>query len=118
MNVMIMAVYERVREIGTIAAIGTSPGRILALHVTEGLLLGTFGALGGVAFGGAIIGLLNLHPLTFDFGRQAGLRLAPSIALGDVLTLVALVIVVAVAASLQPAWKASRMAPVDALRHQ
>ncbi len=40
MNVMVMAVYERIREIGTIAAIGTQPGRILALFMTEGLLLG------------------------------------------------------------------------------
>ena len=37
MNVMLMAVYERIREIGTISAIGTLPSRILALFVTEGL---------------------------------------------------------------------------------
>ena len=36
MNVMIMAVYERIREIGTIAAIGTPPGKILALFLAEG----------------------------------------------------------------------------------
>ena len=39
MNVMIMAVYERINEIGTIAAIGTQPGRIMALFVAEGFLL-------------------------------------------------------------------------------
>ena len=43
LNVMIMAVYERIREIGTIAAIGTPPRRILALFLTEGLLLGVGG---------------------------------------------------------------------------
>ena len=43
MNVMIMAVYERIREIGTISAIGTPPRRILALFLTEGLLLGVVG---------------------------------------------------------------------------
>ena len=36
MNVMIMAVYERIREIGTMAAIGTPPGRIRTLFIMEG----------------------------------------------------------------------------------
>ncbi|MBM2838614.1 MAG: hypothetical protein HW415_1239, partial [Deltaproteobacteria bacterium] len=40
MNVMIMAVYERIREIGTIAAIGTLPGKILSMFVIEGFCLG------------------------------------------------------------------------------
>ena len=44
MNVMIMAVYERIREIGTIAAIGTLPGKILSMFVIEGFCLGIFGA--------------------------------------------------------------------------
>ena len=50
MNVMMMAVYERIREIGTISAIGTPPRRILSLFLTEGLLLG----VGGTAVGTAI----------------------------------------------------------------
>ena len=44
MNVMIMAVYERIREIGTIAAIGTLPGKILSMFVLEGFFLGAMGA--------------------------------------------------------------------------
>ena len=47
MNVMIMAVYERIREIGTIAAIGTRPGKILSMFVIEGFSLALFGALIG-----------------------------------------------------------------------
>jgi len=43
--------------------------------------------------------------------------MAPTIAGGDVLTIAALVVVVAIVASLQPAWKASRMDPITALRH-
>ncbi len=45
MNVMIMAVYERIREIGTIAAIGTLPGRILAMFLIEGVCLGIVGTV-------------------------------------------------------------------------
>lgn len=47
MNVMIMAVYERIREIGTIAAIGTLPGKILNMFVIEGFCLGVVGAIIG-----------------------------------------------------------------------
>ena len=49
MNVMMMAVYERIREIGTIAAIGTPPRRILGLFLAEGLLLGLIGTAIGTA---------------------------------------------------------------------
>ena len=117
MNVMIMAVFERIREIGTIAAIGTPPSRILSLFLAEGLMLGLVGTLAGVALSFAGIFAINVWQPTFDFGMQKGLVMAPSIAAGDVLTIAALVLVVAVIASLQPAWKASRMDPISALRH-
>ncbi len=117
MNVMIMAVFERIREIGTIAAIGTPPSRILSLFLAEGLMLGLVGAVAGIGFSLAAIFGINVWQPTFDFGQQKGLVMAPSIAAGDVLTIAALVLVVAVIASLQPAWKASRMDPIGALRH-
>jgi putative ABC transport system permease protein len=117
MNVMLMAVYERVREIGTVAAIGTLPSRILALHVAEGFLLGTLGAAAGTAAGLLVVAALNVSRIRFAFGRQQDLLLAPSIAPLEVLLISGLVIAIAVVASLQPAWKASRMTPIDALRH-
>ena len=40
LNVMMMSVYERIREIGALAAIGTTPGKIAGLFLTEGLLMG------------------------------------------------------------------------------
>jgi putative ABC transport system permease protein len=117
LNVMIMAVYERIREIGTISAIGTPPGRILALFLTEGLLLGLSGAALGTAVSLAVIWALNLHKIVFDFSRSQGLVLAPSVSVRDVATIAGLVVVMALLASLQPAWKASRMDPVRALGH-
>ena len=80
MNVMIMAVYERIREIGTIAAIGTPPRRILALFVGEGLLLGLVGTLSGTALSLLLVYALNLWPVSFDFGRQAIVLAPPFIA--------------------------------------
>ena len=116
MNVMMMAVYERIREIGTVAAIGTPPRRILTLFIYEGLLLGLIGALIGTALSLGIVYVLNIWPVHFAFARQV-FELAPSIAVSNVVLIDAIVLVVAVLASLQPAWKAARMDPITALRH-
>jgi putative ABC transport system permease protein len=117
MNVMMMAVYERIREIGTISAIGTPPRRILGLFLAEGVLLGLIGTVIGTLVSLAIIYALNFWPVHFTFGRQQELVLVPAIAATDVLLIGAIVLLVAVAASLQPAWKAARMDPIQALRH-
>ena len=117
MNVMIMAVYERINEIGTIAAIGTLPGKIMALFVTEGFLLGVLGTAVGTVISLISIAAINAAKLTFDFGRQSNLVLAPTIGAEDVITIMLIVIGIAVAASLQPAFKAARMDPITALRH-
>ena len=116
MNVMVMAVYERIREIGTIAAIGTPPGRILGLFLAEGVLLGLIGTVVGTLLSLGIVYALNVWPVHFAFARQT-IELAPSIAAADIFSIGGIVLVVAVAASLQPAWKASRMDPISALRH-
>jgi putative ABC transport system permease protein len=118
MNVMIMAVYERIREIGTIAAIGTLPAKILSMFIMEGFCLGVIGAVIGNIVGTAIIFVLNVSGwVTFDFGRQKGLVLSPTLDPTNMLVISAIVIIVSGVASLQPALKASRMEPIQALRH-
>jgi putative ABC transport system permease protein len=117
MNVMLMSVYERVREIGTIAAMGTLPGRILSMFVIEGFALGVVGAGVGSIAGAVIILVLRAAHLTFNFGRQTGLVLSPAVSPLDLLVVSAIVVLVSIAGSVQPAFKASRMEPVDALRH-
>lgn len=117
MNVMIMAVYERINEIGTIAAIGTTPNKILSLFIVEGFLLGIFGTLIGVVISLISIATMNAAQISFDFGRQKGLLLSPTISANDVITISVIVVAIAVLASLQPAWKAAKMDPIEALRH-
>ncbi|MEK6673797.1 MAG: ABC transporter permease [Nitrospirota bacterium] len=117
MNVMIMAVYERIREIGTIAAMGTLPGKILSMFIIEGFCLGIAGAIIGNTAGSIIIFILNIAKITFDFGQQKGLILQANINPSDLLFISVTVIIVSVIASLQPAFKASRMEPIKALRH-
>jgi len=117
MNVMIMAVYERIREIGTIAAIGTMPQKILYMFVLEGFSLGVFGALLGDLLGLLIIYVLNIAGITFNFGRQTDLILSPVVDPMEMAVISIIVVVISVIASLQPAFKASRLEPINALRH-
>ena len=117
MNVMIMAVYERIREIGTIAAIGTLPGRILSMFVLEGFCMGAAGTVIGGVLSALIIYFANMARIAFDFGRQTGLVLSAAISLSEILTISGIVIAVSIVASLQPALKAARMDPIEALGH-
>jgi putative ABC transport system permease protein len=117
MNVMLMSVYERVKEIGTMAAMGTMPGTILRMFVIEGLSLGLLGILIGDAVAAAVILVIGAIGPTFNFGRETGLVLSPVIDVGQMLVISAIVLLVAIAGTVQPAFKASRLEPVDALRH-
>jgi putative ABC transport system permease protein len=117
LNVMLMAVYERVREIGTIAAIGTPPHRILSLFLVEGLFLGVTGAVVGVLGGVGIVFVLHRVQLPITVGQGGKYLLAPTVEPLEVLTASLMVIVISILASVQPAYKASRMEPIEALRH-
>ena len=86
----------------------------MALFVTEGFLLGVLGTAAGTVISLVSIAVINAGGLTFNFGRQSNLVLAPTIGAGDVITIVLIVIGIAVAASLQPAFKAARMNPITA----
>jgi len=117
MNVMMMAVYERIREIGTIAAIGTLPEKILYMYITEGFLLGAAGSIAGVVIGAIIIIIVNAAGITFNFGMQQGLVLRASLSAPETVAITITVLAVSLAAGFYPAYKASRMEPVEALRH-
>lgn len=116
MNVMLMAVYERIREIGTLAAIGTQPSKLMAIFLSEGLLLGLAGAVVGIGLSYAVVAYLNISPLVFNFGREQ-ITLHPTLQLMEVGGVLGLAVLVSALASLQPAWRAARMDPIQALRH-
>ena len=116
-NVMMMAVYERTREIGTMAALGTPPGRILGLFLTEGFLLGALGAGVGLAISLTVVNIMRVTGFTMAFGRQSELVLRPTLGGGEIVMVTLLVVALAIIGSLQPSFRASRMDPIEALRH-
>jgi putative ABC transport system permease protein len=116
LNIMTMSVYERIGEIGTIAAIGTRPGRILSMFLMEGFAMGLMSTAIGLVIGLGLLWLMNLTPIVFTFGMMQ-VSLAPRIPEGEVILVTTIVMLVSIFASLQPAYKASKMEPVDALGH-
>lgn len=116
MNIMMMSVYERINEIGTIAALGTVPSKILLLFLAEGVGLGMVSALAGALVGLGSLGLLNATVGTLRF-QSVDIPLGASMPWGDVFGALAMVAIISVLGSLQPAYRASKLEPVDALRH-
>jgi putative ABC transport system permease protein len=117
LNVMMMSVYERIREIGTLAAMGTRPGRIMALFLAEGFSLGLVSSLAGAAIGLGVLWILNITGVDVTFGKNQVFTLAPTIAPLEVISACLIVLAVSILASLQPAAKAAKLEPVEALRH-
>lgn len=117
LNVMMMSVYERVSEIGTISAIGTLPSKILAIFLAEGFSLGLISTIIGNVIGLLGLYLVNLSDFHFSFGRMKNILLVTSISPAELLMISIIVLLVTVISSFQPALKASKMEPVEALRH-
>jgi ABC-type lipoprotein release transport system permease subunit len=119
-NTLVMAVFERVREIGLMIALGMRPRWIMYQILMESLLLLALGLLIG-----NLLAVLTILPLEsgIDISVVAqGLELAgmgsvlyPVLKISDMLICTAIVLVLGLAASLLPAWRASRYNPVHAL---
>ncbi len=114
LNVMIMSVYERIKQIGTMKAMGTPKSFIVSMFVDEGLLLGMFGFIIGVIV--SVVFIYVIGDIHYSFGRQSDLLLVPVIDWKSAAGVGVMVVVIAVIASLYPAFKAASLKPIDALR--
>jgi putative ABC transport system permease protein len=118
-NTLLMAMFERTREIGTMLAMGTPRAWIVALFMLEATLLGVLGAVIGVAGGnllGSLINSTNVRlppPPGYTVGIPFHVQHVPAIMMGGSI----LVIVSLAFASLLPAIRASRLQITEALAH-
>ena len=126
LNLQLMAVFERTREMGVLAALGMKGRQIMGLFLMEGTLIGVVGAVIGCLAGAGIILLIRAAG-GFDFTFAAGMgeasalmgnRLLPALTVGDVVARGLIVAVIAAVASFYPAWQASRKEPAAALHHR
>jgi putative ABC transport system permease protein len=124
LNLMLMAVFERTREMGVLAALGMKGRQIMGLFLLEGACIGVVGAVIGCGLGALLIGLVG--KVGIDLSGASGIggvmvllgdRLYPSITPADLVSRGLLAIVIAAIATLYPAWQASRQEPAQALHH-
>ncbi len=122
-NALLMAVYERIRELGIMRSLGLRAWRVVALVVIESALL----TLGGTAvgLGGGGLAVLWLGEVGVDLSvfsdalaeLGVGTRLYPSVSGADLAIPLSLATATALLAAIWPALKAVRLRPAEALRH-
>ncbi len=118
-NTLVMAVFERAREIGILAAIGMKGSGIMAQFLTEAALLATGGVIGGLLLGGAMVAYFTINGIYIgDYGITGVLfedRIYAHLTLENTVVLGIVTYIITLVASLYPALLAARMEPVEAL---
>jgi putative ABC transport system permease protein len=115
-NTMLMSVLERTREIGTMMAVGVTRGSVMLLILMEALILGALGAASGLALALAVTKALARHGLRFTPpSATMAIDIYPFITARFMVAVVLLAVLGAMLFALYPAWRASRLRPVEAL---
>jgi ABC-type lipoprotein release transport system permease subunit len=124
LNLLLMAVYERTREIGVLGAMGLKPNQISLLFVLEGIMIGLVGAAVGIVFGLAING--SLRSVGLDFSSYSNVasymaliqsRVYPTWGVEKLLMRASMIAIISALAALIPAFEAGRREPAEALHY-
>ncbi|MEM2890445.1 MAG: FtsX-like permease family protein [Candidatus Hadarchaeum sp.] len=129
MNIMIVSVLERTREIGILKSLGMKDRTVLIIFLGEAALIGLMGAVIGITLGWGLANVVSRFSFTMmggaaGGGQTAGTRLSNGLSITPVLTPSVLVgalafgVATSVLFGLYPARRASKLNPVEALRHE
>ncbi len=117
-NTMLMSVFERVREIGTLLAVGVRRRQVLQLFIIEAAVIGAIGGVIGAVVGRTVLYVIASIGIPIEMpGTSGHALLQPAVTLPFVVGAVIAAMLGALAASALPARRASRLNPVDALRN-
>jgi putative ABC transport system permease protein len=118
-NTLLMSVLERIRELGTLLAIGTSRGQLARLLLLEALWLAGLGVVTGSVVGLALVAIVNLAKIHMPPPPAAvdPIELALQVAPSDFLWIAAFMTIILVVAALPPIWRVFRLRIVEALTH-
>ena len=124
LNLLMMAVFERTREIGIIGALGLKPREITFLFLLEGILIGLMGAVLGAVLGTLINGVLGIYGLNYsqfanltEYTALINGSIYPQLVPLKVLQHALTVAIIAALAAVYPALEASRREPAEALHY-
>ena len=121
LNTVLMATFERTREMGTMRAMGARKQDVLSVFLSEGFLLGLFGATLGAFLGASAIVFFSHYGIpAFSEAQKytyGGDRLFPMLKLQDVVTPPVIMLGVSVLAAFMPSLSAARQRPAESLRY-
>jgi putative ABC transport system permease protein len=112
MNIMLVSVTERIREIGLRKAVGAKRRDILTQFLTEAAALGICGGAIGVALGWVVVTLISL------ILENAGVPIGGTLSADIVALAVFVAFMVSVVSGLYPAIRAARLDPIESLRYE
>jgi ABC-type lipoprotein release transport system permease subunit len=121
-NTMLMAVLERIKELGMLMAVGMNKKRVFSMIMLETIFLTLVGSIVGMLLGGALIvifGKIGMNFASVQEGFEAfgwSAMVYPSIDLSFFLGVTVMVIIIAILSSVIPARKALKLNPVEAIR--
>jgi len=117
LNIMLVSVTDRTREIGTRKAIGASDGAILSQFVLEAITLAGLGGLIGATIG---VGLILLTKLLIPLLGASGFlsSFSPVLSAPPVVVAFTISLAIGLVAGGYPAWRAAQLNPIEALRYE
>jgi putative ABC transport system permease protein len=125
MNIMIISLMERTKEIGIMKAIGMKDGTVLAVFISESIIMGLVGTVSGIGLGYLLAYGLNKFNLMGGMINSAtsgtimgGIPMYPILTLANLLSALGFGLGVSIFFGFYPAWRASKLQPVEALRYE
>jgi putative ABC transport system permease protein len=118
MNIMIVSLIERTREIGILKALGMKSRTVLTIFLGESVIIGLMGAIIGIISGWILANITASVLGSGVFGGGGGFKIIPLLTPEVMVGALAFGVGVSVIFALYPAWRASKLKPVEALRYE